>query len=78
MQDHADAGDLLRFTVFALTFVLVGLLFAKPPALRIVLRVLHRPDRAGGDLLHDPHRAISGRSSRGVLTRNVDKVNGNR
>ena len=24
MQDHADAGDLLRFTVFALTFVLVG------------------------------------------------------
>ena len=34
MQDHADAGDLLRFTVFALTFALVGLLFAKPPALR--------------------------------------------
>jgi hypothetical protein len=40
MQDHADAGDLLRFTVFALTFVLVGLLFAKPPALRVALRVL--------------------------------------
>jgi hypothetical protein len=40
MQDHADAGDLLRFAVFALTFALVGLLFAKPPALRIVLRVL--------------------------------------
>ena len=40
MQDHADAGDLLRFTVFALTFVHVGLLFAKPNALRIVLRVL--------------------------------------
>ena len=40
MQDHADAGDLLRFTVFALTFVLVGLLFAKPPTLRLVLRVV--------------------------------------
>jgi uncharacterized membrane protein len=40
MQDHADAGDLLRFSVFALTFVLVGLLFAKPPALRVALRVL--------------------------------------
>jgi len=40
MQDHADAGDLLRFTVFALTFVLVGLLFAKPAALRLVLRVV--------------------------------------
>ena len=40
MQDHADAGDLLRFTVFALTFALVGLLFAKPPAVRTVLRVL--------------------------------------
>ena len=40
MQDHADAGDLLRFTVFALTFVLVGLLFATRNPLRIVLRVL--------------------------------------
>ena len=40
MQDHADAGDLLRFTVFALTFVLVGLLFAKPNALRVALRVV--------------------------------------
>lgn len=40
LQDHADSGDLLRFTVFALTFVLVGLLFAKPNVLRTVLRVL--------------------------------------
>jgi hypothetical protein len=40
MQDHADAGDLLRFAVFALTFVLVGLLFARPQALRVALRVL--------------------------------------
>ena len=56
MQDHADAGDLLRFTVFALTFVLVGLLFAKPHALRIVLRVLLGAAGADRDLLHDPHR----------------------
>jgi uncharacterized membrane protein len=40
MQDHADAGDLLRFTVFGLTFVLVGLLYAKPNAARVALRVL--------------------------------------
>ena len=60
MQDHADAGDLLRFTVFALTFVLVGLLFAKPPTLRLVLRVRAGPARAGGDLLHDPHRPSRG------------------
>ena len=38
MQDHADAGDLLRFTVFGLTFLLVGLLFAKPNAVRTALR----------------------------------------
>jgi hypothetical protein len=40
MQDHADAGDLLRFTVFALTFVLVGALFSKRNAIRLVVRVL--------------------------------------
>ena len=40
MRDHADAGDLLRFTVFALTFTLVGVLFAARNALRIVLRML--------------------------------------
>jgi uncharacterized membrane protein len=40
MQDHADAGDLLRFTVFALTFALVGLLFATKNAVRLTLRVV--------------------------------------
>jgi uncharacterized membrane protein len=40
MQDHADAGDLLRFTVFAITVALVALLFTKPNAARLALRVL--------------------------------------
>jgi len=40
MQDHADAGELLRFAVFALTFALVGLLYARPAWLRVTLRVL--------------------------------------
>jgi hypothetical protein len=42
LQDHADAGETLRFAMVILTAVLVGLLFAKrlPNAARIVLRVL--------------------------------------
>ena len=51
MQDHADAGDLLRFTVVALTFVLVGLLFAKPPAAAPRPARAARAAGAGGDLL---------------------------
>lgn len=40
MRDHADAGDLLRFTVFGITFALAALLFTRPKAARTALRVL--------------------------------------
>ena len=74
MQDHADAGDRLRFTVSALMFALVGLPSAKLPAPRLVPRVLIVL-LALVALLYTIRTGHLGAELGGGLTRIVDKVN---